>query len=139
MAKRTEVITDADRYIHEDLSDAAYYFRNIVRERAAIGDTKSLAMEMMACLVFIAFTLEARLNTIGFELLQKEWPERSSFEEKLTLVCSLLDIELQKGKQPFQTIFKLNRFRNTLAHGKPEFVRNDVELHEVEPPASDYF
>lgn len=62
-------------YIHNDIDQAAYYFKQRVEDRAAKGDRDGIALEMIACLVLLAFVSEARFNFLGHKLV-KNWDER---------------------------------------------------------------
>jgi hypothetical protein len=74
-----------------------------------------------ASLVFSAFTHEAFLNTLGPKLIN-EWAghEYDRPEDKLNLICKTIGYEPNKGKRPYQTLKKLFKFRNLIAHGREE-------------------
>ncbi len=83
----------------------------------------------VAAALFSAFAIEACLNHIGEERL-RFWSivERElRWETKLKLIAQHLDIEIDKGKRPFQTLSTLFRFRNHLAHGRTQIVRGTYQ------------
>src|SRR4030042_2406745 len=67
--------------------------------------------QLMASLIFTAFTLEAYLNHIGQRIF-KCWDdlEQLSPKKKLGLIAEKLKIERDDSKRPFQTIDKLLKF-----------------------------
>lgn len=75
--------------------------------------------QLMASLIFTAFTLEAFLNHIGQNIF-KCWEDldKLSPSGKLNLIAEKLEIEKDDGKRPFQTVIELFKFRNDVAHGK---------------------
>lgn len=88
--------------------------------------------QFMTSLIFSAFTLEAYLNHVGMQLF-KCWSyieRKLSPEQKLHLIAEKLEIEVDKGKRPFQTIIELMHYRNALAHGKPETLSEEDIVQE---------
>jgi hypothetical protein len=75
--------------------------------------------QIMASLIFTAFTLEAYLNHIGKKIFEC-WDdlERLSPAGKMNIIAEKLNIKSDNGKRPFQTVKKLLDFRNDVAHGK---------------------
>lgn len=75
--------------------------------------------QFLSSIAFTAFTLEAFLNHVGKQLFNS-WPEIDPLSPwaKLSLVCEKLDIKIEKGKKPWQTLAKIIRIRNQIAHGK---------------------
>ena len=87
----------------------------------------------MASLVFTAFTLEAYLNHIGPKVL-KSWakPERFGPRKKLKEIAKQLQIVPNYDERPWQVMNQLFGFRNDIAHGKSEVVKDgsNVPIHE---------
>jgi hypothetical protein len=52
-------------YIHNDIGNAAFYFKNRVNERIAKGERDGVGLEIIAGLTLLAFEVEARFNFIG--------------------------------------------------------------------------
>jgi hypothetical protein len=76
--------------------------------------------QFRASLVFTAFALEAYLNHIG-AILFKSWEtieRKLTPNEKLTLICEHLKIDMDWSARPWQTVKALMRYRNSLAHGR---------------------
>jgi hypothetical protein len=76
----------------------------------------------LASSVFAAFAFEAFLNHVGGATF-KSWGtmERSlSYGAKLALLCERLNVEIDHGREPWQTVKNLFAGRNGVAHGKNE-------------------
>jgi hypothetical protein len=70
--------------------------------------------------LFSAFAVEAHLNHIG-ETKLAFWgivERKLAWRNKLDLIAQQLEVELDFGRRPFQTIGELFSFRDKLAHGK---------------------
>jgi hypothetical protein len=92
---------------------------------AGIRAPKGSSWQFLSSLVLTAFSFEAYLNHVGPAVLSSwERLERLSPEAKLDLLCEVLEVQLPGGpaKRPQQTIIKLFKFRNTLAHGRTETI-----------------
>lgn len=133
MAEKYLVRTEAERFIDNDLSNTAHYFETNVEEKERAGNQDGIGSEVMAGLVFTAFSIEAKLNFVGWKALKNGWPERASFKEKVELINVVLGLNTDWGAEPLQTIGKLYKFRNTLAHGKPDIVDGHSAVVDVEP------
>jgi len=84
--------------------------------------------QLMASLIFTAFTLEAYLNHIGQRIF-KCWNdlEQLSPSRKLNVIAEKLEVEKDDGKRPFQTVSKLFKFRNDIAPGKSVPVKHEKQ------------
>ncbi len=136
MAKKFEVRTQAERFIHNELSNCAFTFSQVTNTKFETKKTLGVAHDMMAALVFTAFSIEAKVNFVGWMTLEDGWPERASTKEKIDLLLKVLSINLSWGERPLQTINQLKKFRDTIAHGKPEIVDN-TDVVDVEPEVWD--
>ncbi|MCJ7653693.1 MAG: hypothetical protein MUO97_00050 [Dehalococcoidia bacterium] len=89
--------------------------------------------QLMASLIFTAFTLEAYLNHIGQSIF-KCWDdlEQLSPKRKLNLIAEKLKIERDDSKRPFQTVSKLFKFRNDIAHGKTVRLKSENQINVVD-------
>lgn len=127
---RARVVKSARVFVHNDLSNAAGYFANIIEEKKKSG-RGGVLLESMACMTLIAFTFEANVNFMGFELEKAgklpNWKERDPFSEKLKKVFGALSIPIEKHKRPLKTIENTKLLRDSLAHGKPEYREYDQE------------
>ena len=132
MSKKYEVRTTAERYIHNELSTCAWHFQGVAKKKIETGETEGCALDMMAALVFCAFSTEAKVNFVGWKTLQDGWPERANLREKIDLLRKTLSLHIDWSTRPLQTVAKLKRFRDTLAHGKPEIV-DETQVTDVEP------
>jgi hypothetical protein len=113
-------------YVHNDLSNAAYHFNKRVNERFTNNDMQGIAFDILAELVFLAFTIEAKLNFLGSKLIEG-WKERKPFRPKLDLVLSHLRLNVDFDTRPYSTINRLKELRDSLAHGKPLLLELDEE------------
>jgi hypothetical protein len=109
-----------DIRIHNDLGDAVFYFKKRVEERIAGYDHAGIGMEIMAGLTLLAFAVEAKFNFLGDYLIEG-WDERQRAKKKVKAACSHLGVVPDFKARPYLSIEKLRRFRDTLAHGKPEY------------------
>jgi hypothetical protein len=85
--------------------------------------------QLMASLLFTAFTLEAYLNHIGQNIF-KCWNdlEKLSPDAKMKLISEKLGLKNDYGSCQFQMIKKLFSFRNDLAHGKTKILKTSEEI-----------
>jgi hypothetical protein len=114
-------------YIHNDIGNAAFYFKNRVEVRAAKGDRDGIGLEIMAGLTLLAFEIEARFNFLGAKLIQN-WNEHMPALVKVKKVCKHLGVTPDFAARPYLSVTKLKDFRDTLAHGKPEDKYLDEEV-----------
>jgi hypothetical protein len=119
-------------YIHNDLSQGATYFSDIIREKLAKGTRDAIMFDGMACALMVAFAFEANLNFMGSYLLKTgkltEWNERQAFSKKLNKVFGALGIPVELEKRPLSSMQKMKSLRDTLAHGKPFEAEKDEEM-----------
>lgn len=114
-------------YVHNDLGNTAYYFWRRINERFAKDDHEGIGLEITACLAMIAFTTEARVNFLGYRLIDN-WRERDPAWVKLETVSKHLEIDPDKTVRPFLTLDRLKAFRDGIAHGKPSEITVEEEL-----------
>ena len=79
--------------------------------------------ELMSCLMFAAFKHEAFINHLGYALIPN-WNdlERKPNREKMAVITNELNITIDIGCRPFQTLRNLFRARDQIAHGKPSYL-----------------
>lgn len=105
-------------YIHNDLAGASFYFKNRIEERLKAEDTKGIAFEYMSCLTMLAFELEAKINFLGYKLIDG-WEERKPYVDKFNTVLGHLGIKVDWTQRPFLSAQSVKKFRDEIAHGKP--------------------
>jgi len=88
--------------------------------RQAEKEVKGSFFQIMASLIFTAFTLEAYLNHIGRHIFEK------------------LKVEKDNSIRPFQTAKKLFDFRNDVAHGKTILLKNEEQISIASEDISNY-
>lgn len=119
-------------FVHNDLSQAAMYHNGIIQEKLSKGSRDAIMYDGMACAVMVAFTFEANVNFMGFELNEAgklpDWKERESFMEKLKKVFGALGIPVELDKRPLKSMERMKTLRDTLAHGKPVYAEYDEVL-----------
>lgn len=131
-------------FVHNDIQNAAYIFAETIKEKQQNGGA-GILIDGMACGIMIAFSFEANLNFIGFELHRAEklpdWKERDLFYDKLKKVFGVLDIPIEWDKRPMKSVERMKRLRDGIAHGKPVYGKSDtVEVgtpEEIDIAAAD--
>lgn len=137
MTRKSEIAVEFERHIHGDLGNCAFYFLNTANEKYENDKPEGIYLDMMATLVFSAFSIEAKVNFVGWKMLADGWPEKASFWEKCSLLAQLYDFQVDRGQRPWQTISQLVKLRNILAHGKPD-AGQITGVVEGEPDVRDY-
>lgn len=79
----------------------------------------------LSALTLSALAIEALVNSIGDRLVP-DWKDFESLNPtaKMRLLSERLSIEFNKDVEPWSTIQWLGKFRNRVAHPKPEEVHN---------------
>ena len=114
-------------YVHNDLSNGAHHFVERIKERIVQDDRKAIAFDCMACLTLLAFSFEARINFLGFKLVEG-WKERKPFNDKVEEVLGCLKLKPDWNSRPYSAISALKSFRDSIAHGKPLELEFDEEI-----------
>lgn len=83
----------------------------------AINSEEGDFYNCLCSIVMNAFCLEAYVNHVGMDRFP-DWDEYASPLNKLERVAKAVDIEIDYGKRPFQSVKLTNKFRNSLAHGR---------------------
>lgn len=94
-------------------------------------EAKGSYHQYLACITFIAFTLEAFLNHIG-EALFDSWMdlEQLNVRGKFAIISDKLRLVPDYGAMPWQIVPELVAFRNKVAHGKNERLFEEIVLPE---------
>lgn len=130
MAKRIKAKVTRERwvYVHNDLSNAAWHFEDVIKKKQESGD-KGILLDGMACATLIAFTFEANINFMGFKLHEAgklpKWKERENFNDKLNKVFGALGIPINKLNRPLKSMERMKRLRDLIAHGKPVYDKTE--------------
>jgi hypothetical protein len=87
----------------------------------------------LTAITFSALALEALTNSFGKRLV-KRWDdfESASPTAKLRVICSRLRVEPDFQNEPWSVIPWLVKFRNKIAHAKPESIKYDKTMTEEE-------
>lgn len=133
---KARVTKSARVFVHNDLSNAVGYFASLIEQKEKTG-LGGILIDGMACMTLIAFSFEANINFMGYELKKAgrlaHWKERESFDQKLKKVFGALSIPVEKDKRPLKTMENTKLLRDALAHGKPEYREYDeieIGTHE---------
>lgn len=102
------------------------------------------SLMLSASMVFSAFTFEAFLNHVGASQTNF-WTsvERLAPLTKLELISTIKSFNVDLKKRPFQTIKRMFRFRDALAHGKTQEIYKESiqflkEDERPQPPMTDW-
>lgn len=118
---------------------AEMWHASYVMLHKAKKDPEGSYYQLMASLIFTTFTLEAYLNHIGQRIF-KCWNdlEQLSPSRKLNVIAEKLGVEKDDGKRPFQTVSRLFKFRNDVAHGKSLYLKPENQIRVVDDTFDEY-
>jgi hypothetical protein len=118
---------------------AEMWHASYVMLHKAKKDQEGSFYQLMASLIFTAFTLEAYLNHIGQRIFGC-WDdlEQLSPLKKLNVIAEKLGVEKDDGKRPFQTASELFQFRNDVAHGKSVSLQSDDQIRVMADKFDEY-
>jgi hypothetical protein len=118
--------------IHNDLSNAAFHFKRSVEAKAKDPNPVGITFDYMAMAIMVAFTFEAKINFMGWKLIQG-WKEYQHFPEKVKQVYVALKMSADTTKRPYSSLENMKKFRDMVAHGKPQVIeRDEVVLMKAE-------
>ena len=102
-------------------------------------DPEGSYYQLMASLIFTAFTLEAYLNHIGQRIF-KCWKDLEwlSPSRKLNVIAEKLEVKKDDAKRPFHTVSKLFKFKNDIAHGKSIYLKSEDQIRVVDDTLREY-
>jgi hypothetical protein len=89
----------------------------------------------MSSLLLIAFTFEAYLNHLGKKKI-KFWKEIEPIKvmDKYSILCKEFEINPDDSRRPYQTLISLFKFRNSIAHGKSEILKETKTVSSQDDP-----
>jgi hypothetical protein len=89
----------------------------------------------MSALLLTAFTFEAYLNHLGEKTI-KFWEEIEPIKvmDKYSVLCKNMNVTPDFSKRPHQTLKALFKFRNAIAHGKSQILRETKEVSSQDSP-----
>jgi hypothetical protein len=96
---------------------------------------KDASSQFLSSIVLTAFAFEAYMNHVG-KTLPICWQcfERLPTRDKLLKISELLGVEFKRGERPFKTLQTLKNFRDVMAHGKTDDIKEEsvapIELAE---------
>ena len=127
---RAKVTNDFVDYPHNDLANAAWFFRErLTKAFESKEHSDGIFVDMMALVTMIAFALEGYANFIGQRVIERQtgkekaqevWAvfERKSVVCKIKAIKKMIDIDIDWNKRPYSTIGDLFELRNMFAHPK---------------------
>jgi hypothetical protein len=118
-------------YVHNDLSQSAFYFKELIENKLKDGNRSGIAYDYMACAVMIAFAFEANLNFMGYKLI-KDWNEWQNWDAKVYAVLKRLEMPIVWAEGPLSSMRAMKDIRDSLAHGKP-LETTEERILEVKP------
>ncbi len=149
---RAKVTNEVVDYPHNDIANAAYFFRERLSEAFDKNERREgLFLDMMALITMTAFALEGYVNLIGSRLIERcvtdsdraaeAWGafERKRTRQKIKSIRKATGILIDWNKRPYVTVSELIDLRNMFAHPKPhrpekreyEAVGTDSELKQL--------
>lgn len=89
----------------------------------------------MSSLLLRAFTFEAYLNHLGTKKTDF-WSHVESIRvvDKYAVLCKMLSIDPDFSRRPYQTVSKLFKFRNSIAHGRSIVLKNSKDVSSDNEP-----
>jgi len=104
-----------------------------VANERAVKQEPGWFYDALTTMTFSALAVEALCNSIG-ERKVEDWEdyESSSPNAKLRLLAGRLSINYKKSEEPWFTARWLIKFRNRIAHAKPEFIKEERLLTQEE-------
>ncbi|WP_316674895.1 hypothetical protein [uncultured Tolumonas sp.] len=131
MSKKLRVEQEINKniYVHNDIANAAHHLSSRIESNKINGIEEGISLDIMSCLIMLAFEFEAKVNFIGHMKI-KEWNERDNFHNKTKTIYKSLKLNLIKDSRPYKTILTLKDYRDSIAHGKPLHI-NKNEIIEL--------
>ena len=102
----------------------AEFFWQVCAAKEKAGNRYGIAWDYMACLMFVAFSFEACMNVIG-AMKVKDFNERAKFYDKFDEVTAAIGVKADWSKRPYSSMKHAKEFRDTVAHGKPDYEKID--------------
>lgn len=127
---RALVTNDVVDYPHNDLENAAWFFRE--RLKKAFQDNErsdGIFLDMIALVTMTSFALEGYVNVLGWHWLReddKAWKafEWQSTRKKIEQLAERYGLAVDWDSRPFVTVDQLVKLRNMFAHPKAHPVKN---------------
>ena len=104
-------------YVHNDLSQSAFYFKELIENKLKTGNRNGIGYDYMACAVMIAFAFEANLNFMGYKTIP-DWNEWQNWDAKVFAVLRRLDMPIEWKERLLSSMSAMKDIRDSLAHGK---------------------
>lgn len=121
---RALVTNDKVDYPHNDLENAAFFFRERLQRSIADKDeAEGIFLDMIALVTMTSFALEGYVNVLGHHRLkedEKAWQafQWKSVRKKLETLALWYGLTIDWQAKPFATVEPLVQLRNQFAHPK---------------------
>lgn len=129
---RVRMDNDVTDYPHNDVANAAFFFRDrLTRAFANKKRADGIFLDMIGMMTMTAFALEGYTNFVGGKLIERRevnkerateiWRtfERKCTRDKIKAIRKMSGIEIDWNKRPYLTVNELIDLRNMFAHPKP--------------------
>jgi|GEM_PF-5369093 len=123
--KRFLIARESELYIHRSIGNAAFCMKERIEAREKSDDKSGLAHDYMATLLMIAYWMEAEVN---FFTERVDRTVRDKFWDRFWFLDEKLKLGYKKDEPPLTRIEAVRDFRNELAHGKPNFPKDIIEI-----------
>lgn len=149
---RAKVTNDVTDYPHNDIANAAFFFRERLTMAFATKErSDGIFLDLMAMVTMTAFALEGYSNFVGGKLIEQcvdnaqptaeAWTtfERKRTRDKIKAIGKMTGMVIDWSKRPYLTVTELTYLRNLFVHPKPcrpkerefEAVGTDSELKKL--------
>ncbi|MEG8027110.1 hypothetical protein [Sphingomonas aerolata] len=131
---RAVVTNDVTDYPHNDLENAAYFFRERLKKSIAERDrAEGIFLDMIALVTMTSFALEGYVNALGHHRLKDDAKAWKSFEwmpvrKKIETLVSWYGLTIDWESRPFAIVDPLVRLRNLFAHPKATPAQNREQI-----------
>ena len=129
---RVKMRNDMTDYPHNDVANAAYFFRErLTKAFAEKGRADGIFLDLIGMVTMTAFALEGYTSFIGRKLIERsakgndaavaEWQkfEKKRTRDKIKAIRKMTGMEIGWNKRPYLTVTELIDLRNMFAHPKP--------------------
>lgn len=114
---------------HVEFKAQAIAFRSLAEMLKTLDAKKEnlTAWDILPVAVFMAFTIEAYVNSVGFKRISR-WPhlERKPWRKKIEILHETVGAEPNWEDDPLLFAVDIFTFRDQLAHGKPQIVPGPI-------------
>jgi hypothetical protein len=121
---RVKLTNDVIDYPHNDLENAAWFFRERLQKALTANEPpEGIFLDMIALITMTSFALEGYVNALGWHRLRDDDKAFKTFEwksvkDKIEDLAAHYKLAIDWATQPFSTVAPLVHLRNMFAHPK---------------------